>query len=170
MLNLYKCLTHLGLKMFKFEKQQFKIMDSFILGEDIKVMYVTASNFPTDIKSAHEHLHTLLPNVERRRIFGISAPNEEGQIIYKAAAEEMFPGESQNLGLPTFIISHGAYMSFFITDYRNDIDSISRAFKLLLSQQEADPNGYCLEWYIGESDVKCLVPSGPEDYPDAHLH
>ena len=144
-------------------------MDSFILGEDIKVMYVTAANFPDGIADAHDHLHSLLPKVEGRRLFGISAPNEEGTIIYKAAAEEMHPGEIQNLGLPNFTIRHGAYMSFFIKDYMEDVGAIKRAFDLLLGQQEADPNGYCLEWYIGENDVKCLVPSGPEDYPAAHL-
>ncbi|HLA56719.1 MAG TPA: hypothetical protein VK623_11490 [Flavobacterium sp.] len=139
-------------------------MDSFILGEDIKVMYVTAANFPDGIPDAFDFLNSLVPDVEGRRFFGISAPDESGKIIYKAAAEELFPGETQNLKLESFTIKHGAYMSFYIKDYRNHIDAIKEAFELLLGQQEADPNGYCLEWYIGD-DVKCLVPSGPENYP-----
>lgn len=140
-------------------------MDSFILGDDIKVMCVTAANFPDGIKEAHQHLHSLLPDIDRRKLFGISRPDGQGRIVYKAAAEEMHPGETQNLGLEPFTIRHGAYMSFYIKDYRDDIGAIQRAFDLLMGQQEADPNGYCLEWYIGENDVKCLVPSGPEDYP-----
>jgi hypothetical protein len=140
-------------------------MDSFILGDDIKIMYIDASIFPDGIKKAHEQLHSILPKVEGRRLFGISAPEQGGVIKYKAAAEEMFPGEARNLGLQTFKIRHGAYMSFFIKDYREHSENIPDAFKLLTGQQEADPNGYCLEWYIGENDVKCLVPSGPEDYP-----
>jgi hypothetical protein len=139
-------------------------MDSFILGEDIKVMYVTA-NFPDGIPDAFDYLYSLVPDVEGRRFFGISAPNESGAIIYKAAAEEMFPGETENLKLESFTIRHGAYMSFYITDYRNHTNAIKEAFELLLGQQEADPNGYCLEWYIGD-DVKCLVLSGPENYPE----
>lgn len=145
-------------------------MDSYILGEDIKVMYVTAANFPDGIVAAHQHLQSLLPNVADRRHFGISKPNENGEIVYKAAAEETHPGEAQNLGLETFLIKNGAFMSFYITDYRENPNSIRTAFQLLTGQQEADPNGYCLEWYIGENDVKCLVPSGPEDYPAPNTH
>lgn len=140
-------------------------MDSFILGDDIKVMYVTATHFPEGITEAHIKLHSLVEKTDDRKYFGISAPNKDGVVIYKAAAEELFPGEAQSLGLDTFTIKHGAYMSFYIKDYRENIDAIGTAFQLLTGQQEADPNGYCLEWYIGENDVKCLVPSGPENYP-----
>lgn len=140
-------------------------MDSFILGEDIKVMCITASEFPDGIERAHIQLHAMLAEKERRRFFGISRPNENGDIIYKAAADEMVPGEAEKLGLETFIIKKGPYNSFYIKDFMQDVGSIKRAFKLLLSQHEVDPDGYCLEWYIGEDDVKCLVPLGP-DYQD----
>ena len=143
-------------------------MDSFILGEDIHVAYITADGFPEGITDAHRQLHTLFSDVQDRRTFGISSPNINGIIIYKAAVEAT-PEEAEHRQLNTFTIRHGSYMSFYIADFRNDIESISRAFELLTGQQEADPDGYCLEWYIGENDVKCLVPSGPEEYPAPHL-
>jgi hypothetical protein len=142
-------------------------MDNFIMGEDIKVMYVTAAGFPEGIPAAHEYLRSLVPKVARRRYFGISAPNEEGKIIYKAAAEETFPGEARNLGLQTFTIRRGAYIGFYIKNYKEDPSAIRHAFDLLLGQGEADPNGYCLEWYYGEDDVKCMVRSADENYPEA---
>lgn len=137
-------------------------MDSFILGDDIKVMYVDATTFPDGIERAHIQLHAMLTEKERRRFFGISWPNENGEITYKAAADEMVPGEAEKLGLKTFTIKKGSYNSFFIKDFMQDMGSIKRAFKLLLAQHEVDPDGYCLEWYIGDNDVKCMVPLGPD--------
>jgi len=38
-----------------------------------------------------------------------------------------------------------------------DLQSIGKAFHELISQPEIDPNGYCLEWYLNQSDVRCMV-------------
>ena len=92
-------------------------MDSFILGDDIPVMYITAAGFPEGVPSAHQQLHDLLPKAERRRYFGIS--------------------------------EHGG-SPFEVGDAILDL---------------ADPEGYCLEWYIGDGDVKCMVRSADESYP-----
>ena len=64
-------------------------MDSFILGEDIPVMTLTASRFPEGISEAFSKLHSIVPDHDKRRWFGISHPDKEGKIIYKAAAEEL---------------------------------------------------------------------------------
>lgn len=136
-------------------------MDSFILGEDIKVVFVTATSFPDGVDRAHIQLHAMLPEKERRRFFGISWPNENGEIVYKAAADIIESDEAEKLGLETFTIKKGPYNSFFIKDFMQDIGSIKRAFKVLIAQHEVDPDGYCLEWYIGDNDVKCMVPLGP---------
>jgi hypothetical protein len=65
-------------------------------------------------------------------------------------------------GMETFVIKNGPYNAFYIYNYAENQDSIGQAFKLLLKEHEVDPNGYCLEWYINENDVKCLVPLGKE--------
>lgn len=133
-------------------------MDVFKLSEDIKVVCVTAKHFPDDVERAHIQLHAMLPEKERRRFFGISKPNEEGVIVYKAAADIIEPGEAEKYGLETFTIQKGTFNTFYIKNFMEDTGRISQAFKLLLGQPEVDPLGYCLEWYIGENDVKCLVP------------
>lgn len=133
-------------------------MDSFNLSEDLKVMCVTADSFPNGVESAHQQLHTLFPQNDHRQFFGISRPDKNGKIIYKAAAEEMEPGEAEKLGLESFTIRKGSFNSFFIKNYRDDVENIREAFEILLKQTEVDPNGYCLEWYIGKDDVKCMVP------------
>jgi predicted transcriptional regulator YdeE len=143
-------------------------MDSFILGEDIPVICLTADSFPAGIEAAHEQLHQKVPNRQGRRFFGISRPDENGTVIYKAAAEEMQPGEAASLGLEAFTIKGGAYNTYYIKDFRDNIPAIAECFQLLIGQAEADPKGYCIEWYIGDKDVKCMVRSNDKDYPVDH--
>lgn len=145
-------------------------MDSFILDDDISVVCVTAKNFPDDIERAHIHLHVILPEKERRRFFGISWPGPDGKMIYKAAADIMETENADKYGLETFTIKKGPYNSFYIKDFMEDPESIGRAFQLLTAQHEVDPNGYCLEWYIGDNDVKCMVPLGTEYAPFTGLN
>lgn len=138
-------------------------MDSFILGEDIPVVCHKAKSFPDGIQTAHEELHRTLPYHEGRRFFGISRPDENGDIVYKAAAELL---ESDKLsGLEKFTIKGGAYNTYYIKDYRDNIGAIADCFQLLLGQSEVDPDGYCIEWYIGNDDVKCMVRCNDKDYP-----
>ncbi|WP_298224379.1 hypothetical protein [Flavobacterium sp.] len=141
-------------------------MDHYSLSEDIKVMCITADHFPEGIEAAHQQLHAKFQEKEEyRRFFGISKPNEQGQIIYKAAAEELHKGETEALGLESFTIKKGHYNSFYLKDYAENPGCIAEAFEILLGQAEIDPKGYCLEWYIGTNDVKCLVPVDED-----HLH
>jgi predicted transcriptional regulator YdeE len=140
-------------------------MDSFKISDDIPVMCITATSFPDGVENAHQILHALFSDKEKRHIFGISHPDQSGTIIYKAAVEITQHGEAEKLGLETFHIKKGDYNCFFIKNYKDKISSIREAFEILLKQQEVDPNGYCLEWYIGENDVKCMVP-----VDEGHLH
>ena len=143
-------------------------MENYTFQKDVATYCVTAENFPDGIAAAHQQLQDLLPRNDRRNYFGISYPDKNGLIIYKAAAEIM-EGESMP-GLETFVIKNGPYNSFYITDYAQNPDSISQAFELLLKQHEVDPHGYCLELYINEHDVKCLVPLGKEYRPFTGLN
>jgi len=133
-------------------------MDKFSLSEDIKVMCITANHFPEGIEEAHQQLKSQFPKNDNRRYFGVSKPNRIGEIIYKAAAEEIEIGEAETYGLESFRIKKGHYNSFYLKDYRENPNSIRDSFQLLLGQAEIDPEGYCIEWYIGENDVKCMVP------------
>ena|SRR6478672_5922384 len=143
-------------------------MDSFILGEDIPVICVKADRFPDGIQAAHEALHRAIPHHEGRRFFGISRPEPDsgGAIVYKAAAELM---DSDMLdGFEKSTIKGGSYNTYYIKDYRDKLGAIAECFQLLIGQAETDPNGYCIEWYIGNDDVKCMVRCNDKDYPVDH--
>jgi len=133
-------------------------MEIFNLEKDIKVFCVTADSFPAGVKKAHETLHAKLPTTEGRNFFGLSWGAADGSIIYKAAVEESFEGEAEKTGCETFIIKHGKFISEFIPNFWSDMSIIGRTFKELLAYPGIDPKGYCLEEYLSQKDVRCLVP------------
>lgn len=145
-------------------------MDSFTFQKDVPVVCLNATSFPDGIAATHDALRAKLPANEHRHFYGISWPDENGKIIYKAAAT-IEEGDGNALdNLERFTIRNGPYNSFYLSDFRDHPDSIRKAFELLLEQHEVAPDGYCLEWYINDRDVKCLVPLGKEYQPFTGLN
>lgn len=131
-------------------------METYVIPHDIPVFYVPAESFPEGIKAAHEQLHTLFPPSAERNFYGISRP-ENGVIVYKAAAEELHPGEAEELNLPRMHVKKGNYISILVNDFHRDLQGIDRAFKMLLEQPGLDPQGYCVEWYMTQTSVRCMI-------------
>lgn len=132
-------------------------MEKYTLDKDITLFYVTAVSFPGGVLAAHQQLHALIPFSTQRKYFGISFPDATGTIIYKAAAEELIEGEGKEKGLETFLLKKGEYNSILIHNYMDDIPAIGKAFKELLAIPGIDPEGACVEWYLSNKDVQCMV-------------
>ena len=132
-------------------------MEKYALAADIKAMYIEAESFPDGVLKAHQQLHALVQRTASRKYFGISFPDRDGNILYKAGAEEITENEAEELGLKTFVIKKGNYMSIDIPDFMDDIPAIGSAFGKLISHPGIDPNGACIEWYLDDDNVKCMV-------------
>jgi len=132
-------------------------MKSIFLEQDIKVFYVTATSFPDGVQEAYQKLHSLIGSPTGRKFFGISYPETPSKIIYKAAVEESYPGEGEKLGCETFVIKKGQYISIYIKDFMKDIPKIGQSFQELLAHQGIDPDGCCVEEYLNDKDVRCMV-------------
>jgi hypothetical protein len=133
-------------------------METIKLDNDIKVFYVTAKTFPEGIPDATDKLHKLFPFSKERKIFGLSRPENNDKIVYRAAAEELEPGEAEKFNCETLIIKKGNYVCLPVNDFRKDIMSIDRAFKQLLKEPNLDPEGYCVEWYATDKEaVNCMI-------------
>lgn len=132
-------------------------MEKYTLTEDIKVFYVTATTFPEGIMDSHQRLHSLIPFSPQRRYFGLSRPENGKGIVYKAAAEELEPGEGQKAGCETMIIPKGQYISITLYNYMQNLQGITQAFDQLLSTPGLDPQGYCVECYLDEKNVCCMI-------------
>ncbi|MBE2219298.1 MAG: transcriptional regulator [Ignavibacteria bacterium] len=133
-------------------------MEIYKIDRDFDVLYVQAKSFPDGIEEAYRKLEKILPQNGKRKFFGISYGGENGNIVYKAAAEESYPGESKKYKLDSFTIGNGNYISETITNWRSNPGLIGSTFQKMLKQQNIKPDGYCLEIYINETDVQCLVP------------
>ncbi len=134
-------------------------METVSIDKDITVFYITAASFPDGVLDAHRTLHSKIPFTTARRYFGLSRPEPEknGEIVYRAAAEEIHPGEGAAHGCQTMVIRKGRYHSISLKNYAEDITSISRAFDEILALPDIDPNGYCVEWYTNDKDMQCIV-------------
>jgi hypothetical protein len=135
-------------------------METIVINKDIKVFYVKAASFPAGVEDAYNKLHQLLSFSPGRRYFGVSRPEKEenGNIVYRAAAEELAAGEAEKLNCGTLVLKKGNYISLTVEDYKKNILAIDKAFKILLAYPGIDPDGYCVEWYLTDQEaVKCMV-------------
>jgi predicted transcriptional regulator YdeE len=119
--------------------------------ESIQVFCVTADSFPQGIVPAHTKLHTVVPLNVNRQYFGISWGGE--QITYKAAATEVLENELKDKGLEKFTIRSGKYL---VTTAETPQD-IQEAFPKLLQDPRVDPQGYCVEKYLADNKIQCMV-------------
>lgn len=136
-------------------------IEEYVIDKNIQVLCVTAASFPAGVQTAHKKLHSLVHSTLGRIFYGISFPDKNGNIIYKAATEERYDDEAMSLNLETFVIRKGVYISEVLADWDKDEPSVGRTFQKLLSDPRIDKNGYCLEIYLNDRDMRCLVPLDP---------
>ena len=127
------------------------------LDQDITTLCITAESFPEGVLAAHQKLHSLVTYSRDRKYFGVSYPIGLGQIRYQAATEITTEDDPDALDCDVFFIKKGKYISVDLHNFREDIPGIGRTFQQLLEDPNIDPNGYCLEWYLNENDVRCMV-------------
>lgn len=87
----------------------------------------------------------------------MSRPEGHDGIIYKAAAEQLEPGEAEKLNLSTIIIKKGSYITVTLHDYMKDLHAIGSIFQEMIKRDDIDPEGYCVEYYLNDKDVQCMV-------------
>ena len=132
-------------------------METYHLDRDIKVFGIKAATFPDGVLRAHQQLHGLLPQTDGRAFFGISHSGGKGSIIYYAAVAEAHAGEAEQYGCESFLLKKGTYISTLIRDFRKDIPAIGRAFQSMLTHADIDSQGYAVEEYVNDTDVRCMV-------------
>lgn len=133
-------------------------METYSIEKDIITICLTADSFPEGVEAAHSRLHNILPFLEQRTVYGISYSDGKGGIIYKAVAGQLQEGEAEAYGLETFVIRKGQYMSELLLNFGEDMGRVNSTFQKLLALPELDPKGYCLELYLNDKDMRCMVP------------
>src|ERR1700712_5502713 len=131
-------------------------MEIYHLTIELNILYVTASSFPNGIDAAFDKLKKVLPDGRTLTLFGISKPDEHGEIIYKAGVLENNANEAKAYGLETFVLQKGDYLCQTVDNWENNVADIGRTFMALLKDPRLDPATYCIEWYKGD-DVMCMI-------------
>lgn len=128
------------------------------LDKDINVIYVTATSFPDGIMEAFNQLHQLIPETTQHTLYGISRPENGGQIVYRAASTISTPGEAQKYHLQSLTLKKGRYISQKVDHIQQDPQKITQTFQDLLQHPDLDPQGYCVEQYEPDEDsVLCMI-------------
>jgi hypothetical protein len=131
-------------------------MEKYHLDRDLKIFYVTATSFPEGIPAAYDQLSKLVPLNKDRILYGISRP-ENGPITYRAGVEELYEGEAEKYGCESLILKKGTYISSILKDYMKAPQLIGCEFRDLLDTPGLDPQGYCVEVYLSNVEVRCMV-------------
>jgi len=132
-------------------------METYFLKDDIELICVNAKSFPDGITDAFDRLSQIIGRATGRKLYGISHGTENGKTVYKAAAEQLNDTEASNLKLEKFVVRKGEYVGARIINYPDHMESIEKTFKKLLGNPRLDPNGCCVEMYLNEKDVQCMV-------------
>jgi len=137
-------------------------METYFLKHDIKLVCVNANSFPEGIPSAFAQLNQIIGSSSGRKLYGISHGAEKGKTIYKAGTEVQNDSEATRLKLDTFVVKQGEYIGTRIINYPDHLESIGKTFEKLLTNPRLDPEGCCVEMYLNEKDVQCMVRLVPE--------
>ncbi|HEY4111150.1 hypothetical protein [Puia sp.] len=134
-------------------------MEPYHLDHDIRLCCVSAKSFPDGVMAAFQRIMNIFPDQQgHRRLFGVSWPDGKGSMVYKAAVEEEYKGEAEELGLESYLLKSGEYLSTTVHNFINDIPSIGNAFRQLVEAPGVHPNTIGVEEYISNSAVRCMVP------------
>lgn len=132
-------------------------MDTLTLDKDIEIFCVRSTSFPQGIGEAHQKLQSIVPFDPKRKYFGVSAPENGREIVYRAGSDELQKGELNGRNLESFTVKKGNYIYIDVKDYMKSPLAIAEAFRKLLSDPNIDPQGCCVEWYMGNATCRCMV-------------
>lgn len=131
-------------------------MENYLVDNDISVLCITATSFPGGIQEAFSKIHSLVPDTGRRTTYGISYGSPNGSIIYKAGVKGLQPDEAQQLGCEEYTIRKGKYIGR-VVNWKKNVAQIGETFQTLLADPLIDRTGACIEEYINDDEVKCMV-------------
>ena len=130
-------------------------MEDYLFENDIVIACKRASHFPEGVAEAFETLHAIIPFSTDRKFMSFSWMTCEKEIIYLAGAE-IYDGESFP-SLENITLKKGKYRGKVIKNFIDKIPQLGQLFQELCRDPDLDKEGYCVEWYFNETDVKCHV-------------
>jgi len=132
-------------------------MEMIEIEKDIRLLTVKAVRFPEGIQGAFDELRKRLPSGDDRMPYGISKPEKDGTIVYRAGVEAAVTGETVMPGLEPVTLRKGMYATVTVTDWQKKIHTLSGIFDGLLQHPQLDPATPCIEVYRSRAELVCMV-------------
>lgn len=127
------------------------------IDSDIILITVRAASFPQGIQEAFNELKRRLPAGDERMPYGISKPEKDGTIVYRAGVETSDSAEASVRNLEKVVLKKGKYVSETVTEWQNKIHTLSDLFEGMLRHPDLDPFTPCIEIYRNRTELNCMV-------------
>lgn len=131
-------------------------MKELHLKEDISVIAVKAKSFPAGIVPAFTDLEQKVGGYRGRSVYGLSQGDGKRDIVYWACVQGI-AGEKLPPDCEWLNVKAGTYISEQLSNWRGREKIMSETFRKMFSSPKVDPNGYCVEKYLDNGDVLCMV-------------
>ncbi len=132
-------------------------MEMTEMKKDILLLTIKAERFPEGIQRAFDELRKRLPDGDDRMPYGLSKPEKDGTIVYRAGVESAGTGSEEVPGLEPVYLKKGTYASVMVNDWQKKIHLLSGIFEKLLQHPQLDPATPCIELYKSRTELVCMV-------------
>jgi hypothetical protein len=133
-------------------------MEKYILQCDLKVFGVQVKTFPVGIDEAfYELIKKTDDCAGERNYYGVSSMDYDGEIIYKAVAEEKYTDEAEKFNYEQTTIEKGEYFFTILKGWSSKKHCIKDIFHEMMKDERVDKTKPCVEWYKNDDEMLCMV-------------
>jgi len=131
-------------------------MNSITFQNDLHVCGLEVISFPEGISETFDTLVQAVPGGFTRSFFGVSFMRDQ-KMVYVACFEKKPSEVISALPLTNLTIEKGTYLAEPIKDWRSKTRTLNQVFRKMLAHEQADHTKPCVEWYLNEYEMMCLV-------------
>ena len=135
-------------------------MENLTLKNDLNVFGFQVKTFPEGIKEAFDTLVEMLPDGLDRSYYGLSYMQDDN-VLYFATALEQYAGEAERYNCERYLIEKGDYTTQTIHDWMHKTHTIKDIFEEMLKDEIPDVQRPCIEWYVNDDEMICMVKKQP---------
>ena len=133
-------------------------MEKLTLEKDLNVFGMEVTAFPGGIGEAFDELIKQTGDCAgKRNYYGVSNMDQDGNMNYKAVAEEKYEGEAEKFNYEKSIIEKGEYLYKTLYHWQNKTNLIKDIFTEMMHNEQVDTMKPCVEWYKNDDEMLCMV-------------
>ncbi|QNF33979.1 DinB family protein [Adhaeribacter swui] len=142
-------------------------MEIYKLDQNLTLYGFPVETFPNHIEAAFDKLISMLPVDPSRPYYGISQCTPAG-MVYVAAAPLQPQDNPEPYGLNKYLMEQGDYLAIRVSEWRTKTHTIKSIFENLVADPRCDTNKPCVEIYLNDDEMLCLVKTKFNPESSAH--